>query len=221
MLNRLRRHSVLAKLGAAAFLLVGAWQASATAIQPYIDPFVVVTGLPGGTVGWGFKIYNPTTSWVTFTGSNWAQSTPSDGTYVDFIGLQGGPGSDFAIAPTADPSNPTIWLVPFDLPGGGGLGKFVIDAGVTMPSTDFGAVEIDYQLYDLSPGNDPAAIQVGGGQLTLDGQAPVLDPLDPGYNIPTLTVNFDTPEPSSALPLMLLAAGWAGVALRRRLAIRR
>jgi hypothetical protein len=213
MIKQLWRNAVIFKLGAAAILLAGAWQASASSLQPYIDPPGAVSGLPGDTVGWGFKIYNPTQYWVSFTGSSWTQSTPLDVMYQDFIGLLGGPGSDLAIAPAQNfgtlSASPTIWQLAFD-PSGNGIGQFVIDPGAPMPSTDFGPVEIDYALYDGSP--MLGGSQVGTGQLTLDGLAP-----GPS-NIPQLVVNIQTPEPSSTFPLAVAAAAWIGLSLRRRFA---
>jgi hypothetical protein len=214
----LGRQAVISKLGAVALLLAGAWQASAATLQPYIDPPVAVSGAPGDTVGWGFTIYNPTIFWISFTGSSWTQSTPSDGTYYDFIGQEAGPGSDFAIAPAG--TSPTTWQQTFDSLGGTGIGQFIIDPGVPVPGTDSGRVEIDYALYNGSPGNDPLATQVGSGVLTLDGMDPNPD-IATGTNMPVLTANFQNsavPEPSTALPLGLLALGWTGVKFRRRFA---
>jgi hypothetical protein len=200
---------VIGKFGVVALFLAGAWQASAGPILPYIDQPAVITAAPGDTIGWAFTIYNPTSDWISFTDSSWAQSTPSDGVYTDYIGPNGGPLPDFGIAPGTT-LLATIWTQSFS-PGapGTGIGQFIIDPGAPDASTDTGFLTIHYDTFDASP-------NFGGNQTG----GPYTLMLNDGVTLPTLSVDVSTelgvPEPSTTLPLALLGLGWIGTTLRRR-----
>ena len=183
----------LAVLG---LLVMGAWQASATSVGPYIvlDPANgAVAGTPGATVGWGFTIYGDPSQWITFDSSLLTESAPV-GTYSDFIGQNGGP-SDYALGPGA------TWTQSFSALSQTGIGQYIIDPGTPDASEDTGTFVIDYQYMTGDPG-------LGGAPTGSSLQLTLAD----GSTLPPFTIDVNaassTPEPSTAVPLLLLALGW-------------
>jgi hypothetical protein len=223
MIRESRRKSLFGKFGAVALLLVGAWRLSASPVVPFIAPPVAVTGNPGDTVGWGFTIFNPTSLWISFIDSSWNQSSPSYGNadpnfgqsgYGDYIGFNGGPSPDFGIAPGGSwtqtfsaATAPYPGPIPGANPPGTGIAQFVIDPTAPMGGHDTGTLTIHYDTFSGSPG-------LGGSQVG----GPFVLTLADDTTLPTLDVYVGTPEPSAALPLGLLALGWAAWKLRRRFA---
>jgi hypothetical protein len=232
MIVKSRRKSVIPKSAAAALFLACAFQASATAVSPYIDTPTAITGAPGSIVGWDFTIHNPTAYWITFIDSSWAQSTPSDGNadpnygssgYADYIGFTGGPQPDLGVAPGATWSlifslagtQPYPGPTPGSIPPGTGIGQFAIDPGAVVGGTDTGFATIHFLYYDGSPAGFPSGNPVLDDGSPNPGFTEYVLTLQDGVTLPTLTVNI-VPEPSTTLPLAAIGAVCVISALRRR-----
>ena len=85
-----------------------------------------ITGGPGDTVGWGFKLTNSTADWISVTSSALTfETNPSLGVYTDFIGLQSGPLPSFALAPS------TFWSETFDGVSQG-IGSYAISSSASL-----------------------------------------------------------------------------------------
>ena len=208
------------KIGPLVLLLAGCWQASAGTVYIVLNVPPPVSGhqlvgAPGDTVGWGFTVVNNSAEWLVFTGSSLTESAvlgPSGTStgYTDFMGINGG--NDIAEAiPFMDPN--TSWgPVTFDSSSLSGIGDYVIDPGTPLSSEDQGTFSINYDAYPCDPNGVTCSADNPGQTLNL--QNDTLPTFDIFVQLPASGV----PEPSTALPLGLLALGYAGVQLRRRFA---
>ena len=180
----------------AAFLALPALGEAVT-IQ-FNPPSGVVDGEQGSLVGWGFTIYNDSsTDWVSFSGSALVdESNPVLGSYSDFLGPQGGP-TDFALAPLA------TWTQPFSDPNLTGVGEYAISASAVPGAVDSGSIQV---MWDDFTGDPTTCSDCYGGsfsvdvpfQVTVDGQT------------------SSVPEPGSLWMVLIGGACFAGV--RRRYA---
>ena len=160
-----------------------------------------VDGVPGSLVGWGFTIYNESsTDWVSFSGSALVDETnPALGSYMDLLGPQGGP-SDFSVAPLA------TWTQAFSDPDQTGVGEYAIGISAVPGAVDSGSIQI---MWDDSTGDPLTCSDCYGGsfsqdvafQVTVDGQT-----------------TSSVPEPGSFW--MVLIGGACFAAMRRRYASR-
>ncbi len=101
----------------------------------------VISGQPGDTVGWGFKVKADSTYWVSFSSSFiLAESNPSFGLYSDTIGVLGGP-TNFVLAPNAPD-----WTL-----GASNFGSYAIDPTAAPGTSNTGTLLVLYQLFDDDP----------------------------------------------------------------------
>jgi hypothetical protein len=131
--------------------------ASAAPVFPTLNFTADIAGQPGDTIGWSFSLtWDSPDEWLSVTESALeGESNPSLGTYTDFIGPQGGPLPDFAMAPS------TTWSETFDPTLMTGLGSYTIDPGAALLATDTGQITIFYDIFDASP--------IDGGNLLTSG----------------------------------------------------
>ena len=138
---------------------------SATPVFGFDSNGGALTGIPGGTVGWGFTISDSSEYVVVSeTGFCAAGATVSDlpctnpsGTYTDF---------SFNI-PVVGPSpdSPSV-TQGFDLASQLGYGSFTIGSGVTSGTVLIGEIAVVYDLFTGDPSSDPNATQIGGDNFT-------------------------------------------------------
>src|SRR4051812_13433418 len=82
-----------------------------------------LSGPPGAVIGWGFTLAPDPTYWTSVVGVILLnESDPYVGTFLDFIGPQGGPVAG-ALAPGSQD-----WTESFDADQGLGFGSYTIDA---------------------------------------------------------------------------------------------
>jgi PEP-CTERM motif-containing protein len=165
--------------------------ASATPTFPVLTFNGDISGMPGNTVGWSFSLeWDSPDQWLSVTESALqGESNPSLGIYTDFIGPQGGPLPDFAIAPS------TTWSQTFDPVLQTGIGSYTIDPSTPLFATDTGEITIFYDLYDASP--------IDGGNLVSSGS------ISAEFSV-TAADEAQTPEPGS---WVLAAIGLALIGL--------
>lgn len=123
-----------------------------------------LAGQPGQTVGWGFRVTPDPTYYTSFVGSFLLlESGPMNNTYVDRIGLLGGP-VDFALAPGSP-----VWEEAFSFENQTGVGFYTIDPNALLFAVNSGTLVIQYELYSGNPitcgdcfvGSDEATFEYG------------------------------------------------------------
>jgi hypothetical protein len=169
-------------------LLVGGVATAAPLIEltPAASP---LAGQPGQTVGWGFRVTPDPTYYTSFVGSFLLlESGPMNNTYVDRIGLLGGP-VDFALAPGSP-----AWEEAFSFENQTGVGFYTIDPNALLFAVNTGTLVIQYELYSANPVTCSDCF-VSSGEATFEYSAQAV------------------PEPGT---WMLAAAGVVATALVRR-----
>lgn len=158
-----------------------------------------VDGVPGSLVGWGFTIYNESsTDWVSFSGSALVDETnPALGSYMDLLGPQGGP-SDFSVAPLA------TWTQVFNDPDQTGVGEYAISMSAVPGAVDSGSIQVMWDDFTGDPTTcgdcfDGSFSQDVAFQVTVDGQT-----------------TSSVPEPNTLWLALIGGACFAG--MRRRYA---
>jgi len=112
------------------------------------DPFDgSIAGMPGETVGWGFTLtWNSDAEWMSVTSSALTfETNPSLGTYTDFVGLQGGPLPNYALAPS------TSWAEVFDAVTMQGLASYQIALDAVPFAYDSGSLVVFFDTFDGNP----------------------------------------------------------------------
>jgi hypothetical protein len=159
-----------------------------------------VLGVPGGTVGWGYTIDNPTTDYLSQFTVFFNDIVPSFGAYTDFLSLRSpiGPGiTTVAFDPVAAQNCANA----FTNCDNAGLGAYVIDPGSPAGTQDTGTFQITYIPY-----TDDTASTV---DTTLDPTSLAI-PLQTSSNQdPAFTITA-TPEPGT-ISTVGVAAGLLGV----------
>ena len=197
-------------LGAMFLILTAAAPGSANIVGPWITLLPdSVNGIPGETVGWGFRIEADPVYWISFTDSEAAGESSFLGSgggtgYSDLLGSLGGPNNG-ALAP--DPTQSDPWVVAFDSLLAQGLGQYVIDAGVPLGAQDTGSLIIHYLVFD----GDPSA---GGNQVGGTQQLFLPNDPSPGSTAPAFEVDV-VPEPGATWLVGVCLLGF-GEAFRRR-----
>lgn len=130
-------------------LLLGAALSATMLAAPSISllPSASLGTVPGGSVGWGFTLSNPSSDWVLLTGSSFT-GPDTYGAYVDYLGSS-------ATLPLAGPAPESSMLTEnWDALSQSGIGEFTIDptspAGVTIT----GDLVIHYSVFSQDP-NSP------------------------------------------------------------------
>jgi hypothetical protein len=101
---------------------------------------------PGASTGWGFVVSPDAVNWISFTGSALQNlSSPSVGTYLDFIGMTGGPVN--AVLP---PGN-IPWVQSFDDGLSTGAGAFTVFPGAIPGSFETGEIVVFYDEFTDDP----------------------------------------------------------------------
>ncbi|WP_031497569.1 PEP-CTERM sorting domain-containing protein [Bryobacter aggregatus] len=164
------------------------------AILLQISPSPVLGGSAGTTVGWGFSLTSDPQFYISVIGSELLQETnPTLGSYVDWIGVQGGP-VNFSLAPNTAP-----WIQDFDFSLGTGIGAYTFDPAAPASATNSGQIRILFEYYSDDPLSCGSCF-VGSASATAAFQLVVTDPPQ-------------VPEPSTVV-LSALGLG-VGFALRR------
>jgi len=186
---------------AALFLLACLAPAARAGAIVALDPVDgVISGAPGGTVGWGFTVTNGA-NWISIDSVSIENETSplggASGGFTSYMDLLGG------LTNGVTPPN-QMWSLVFS-PGspGTGIGQYAIDASTPLGASDSGDFVIFYDEFS----GDPSTC----GSCFVD----TLQMFDSGGNPPAFTINVavtSVPEPASAL--LVLAAGI--VALARR-----
>ena len=186
----------------------------ATCLAAYGDPVTLtldpvggtVSGSPGDTVGWGYKLDNNTSDFLLVASSDFCEPgqdpllttcSPTLGasTYTDFTS------SNFIlIAPGSSAS------APFDASTLSGVGEYSIDPLVTSGS-DSGSITLVYDLFDANP-TGGSANQICQSAIVCDWEVSASAQVD-------VTGTSAVPEPAAA---GLVVAGLLlfGVAMRNR-----
>ena len=156
-------------------ILATAAALSADTISLDLDPLGgSISGAPGSTIGWGFTLTNSSTSWISVTSSALTfETNPLLGSYVDFIGLQGGPAPSFAVAPSS------FWTETFDNVSQG-IGSYTIPNSAELSAEDSGSILVSFDLFNSDPsdgGNQTGSSSVSA-PFTVDVApiAPVPEP---------------------------------------------
>lgn len=191
---------MLNKIAPLLLLLAGCSYLSAGTVDIQLDPpGGNIIGLPGDHVGWGFTITNNTSLWLFFSTSTLDfETNPGLGSYTDFFSNNSGNDTSNPLA-LVDPSS-TWGLVPYSYLGQAGVGDYWIDPGAGLGASDSGTITVYYEGFDCNP-------NVCGSPIETDGTTSA-----------AFNVTVGTPEPSTTIPLALLACGWVGLQLRRRFA---
>jgi hypothetical protein len=148
-----------------------------------------ISGLPGSAIGWGFVITNDSqVDWISFEGSVLINETnPGLGSYMDFIGPQGGPQN--ALLGRAG-----MWSESFSDAMQTGIGEFLIAPGTPLGALDSGDIHVFWESWD----GDPATCKCGPAEFSAD--------------LP-FQVTAEAPEPDS---FWVLLAGGVWLLLRQR-----
>ena len=139
-----RRHL----LAAAALCAAGLWAAQPAAALPLIEltaPGGDLKGLPGETVGWGFRLQAQPLEWLSFIGSALvAETVPGAGSYTDLIGLAGGPAGGVLQAGN------TVWRMPYDGVSQG-LGQYTLAATAVPGTVNQATLRVLFERYSDNP----------------------------------------------------------------------
>lgn len=139
-----RRHL----LAAAALCAAGLWAAQPAAALPLIEltaPGGDLKGLPGETVGWGFRLQAQPLEWLSFIGSALvAETVPGAGSYTDLIGLAGGPAGGVL------PAGNTVWRMPYDGVSQG-LGQYTLAATAVPGTVNQATLRVLFERYSDNP----------------------------------------------------------------------
>jgi hypothetical protein len=151
-----------------------------------------ISGMPGTIVGWGFSVTPDPLEWISFTGSALQDlSSAGLGSYVDFIGPQGGPVNG-VLAPGG-----SAWIQSFDQAMGTGAGTFAIDPAALPGSFETGTITLFYDQFSADP-NNCLSCNVGSSTISVPFRVDV--------------AASDVPEPGTTpllLGLLLLASAKA------------
>lgn len=182
-------------LAAAALCAAGLWAAQPAAALPLIEltaPGGDLKGLPGDTVGWGFRLQAQPLEWLSFIGSALvAETVPGAGSYTDLIGLAGGPAGGVL------PAGSTVWQVPYDGLGQG-LGQYTLAPTAVPGTVNQATLRVLFERYSDNPFTCGSCF-IDVGQADLAVSVRVLTP--------------PVPEPGT---LALLAVGVAVLGWARR-----
>jgi hypothetical protein len=115
-----------------------------------LQPGDSISGMPGSTIGWGFRLTPDPQSAASIIGSFPKGETDlSIGGYKDIASYLGGPSGGLL-----QPGGPS-WIAPFvfnpDPSQETGLGSFEIDPGVILGHSDSGSILVDYETFDVTP----------------------------------------------------------------------
>jgi hypothetical protein len=181
-----RTHAALAAL-----LLAAAPLAQGALVINALNPVGgALTGIPSATVGWGFTVFNDSTSdWLVISSSRFL-TLPGWGSYADLVGPQG-----IVLQPEA------ILTQTFSAATGSGAGSFAINPAAGLGWTVSGNLELLYDIYDSDPDADDS---VQTGASTVRSAASV-----------TVAESAAVPLPPTAA---LLALGLFGMRRARRAA---
>lgn len=160
-------------LSVALALLLSAFAAAAPMIT--LDPpSGNITGLPGETVGWGFRVTADTNEWIAFVGSFLLfESDPGIGVYEDLIGSKGGP-----VNGVLSPGSP-VWEESFDYAQGLGLGAYAIAPLAPVGSVNRARLFVLYERFSQDPSVCEDCL-LGSGELTADVGVTVGEIPEPG-----------------------------------------
>lgn len=182
-------------LAAAALCAAGLWAAQPAAALPLIEltaPGGDLKGLPGETVGWGFRLQAQPLEWLSFIGSALvAETVPGAGSYTDLIGLAGGPAGGVL------PAGNTVWRMPYDGLGQG-LGQYTLAPTAVPGTVNQATLRVLFERYSDNPFTCGSCF-IDVGQADLAVSVRVLTP--------------PVPEPGT---LALLAVGVAVLGWARR-----
>jgi hypothetical protein len=158
----------------------------------------VVSGAPGGTVGWGFTMTNGT-YWVAIDSvvveNETSPVSGSSGGFTSYMDLLGGL-TNGVTAPNQ------TWTLSF-APGspGTGVGQYVIDPSTPQGAVDSGDFLIYYDEFSADP-NTCGSCYVDTLQMfDTNGNAPA-------FTIDVVSASASTPEPAAGL---LMAIGCAAI----------
>lgn len=119
--------------------------AAALSLIELTGPGGHLEGLPGQTVGWGFRLQAQPLEWLSFIGSALvAETAPATGSYLDLIGLAGGPAGGVL------PAGNTVWQMPYDGLSQG-LGQYTL-APTAVPGTlNQATLRVLFERYSDNP----------------------------------------------------------------------
>lgn len=170
-------------------LLLFATAAQSAPIFTLDPPSGSVSGSPGSTVGWGFRLQADADYWTSIIGVVLLnESNPALGQFTDFISPQGGPTLG-VLAPGAPD-----WVQTFDESLGTGFGAYTIDPSAMLGIPNDGQFLVLYELYSDDP-------NICGGTCFADSGA-----LEADFSVTPV------PEPASyvlAIAGLLILAGHA------------
>lgn len=204
----------LSKLSVHSFLILGVtcWQAYADPVLT-LEPSGNVSGPPGATVGWGYKITNdtgfyllPSNSFFCEPGEDPQLTTCSpnlgSSTYTDFITSY--------VFTNSSPIPPAGLSQSFNIGLMTGVGAYSIDPAATIGSMDSGNLVIEYTEWNANPFLGSAMQEnitggeLGNGVFELSAAATV-----------TVISTAAVPEPSAVWPLAAMLLVFLGF-LRKR-----
>jgi len=137
----------------AAILFAGSSLAEAAALSLTLLPGAAISGPPGSTIGWGYKITNSTTNWVetlNLTSDVFTNGTPNS--IFDFP----------VIAPNGSITLLFSRMITGACPAPDcGLFEFTWGAGVTGGTVNAGTFTITSEFFGTNPLTDPNAIDLG------------------------------------------------------------
>jgi hypothetical protein len=186
-----------------ALLLLGTTTALWAAPALTLTPMGSLSGQPGDTVGWGFRITNDA-NYIEITSASFCLSPvsfpactlPTTGVFTDFIS-----GYNDIIVGFSGDTDPATVAQPFDPIALTGIGSFVIDPGAPIGAVDVGAIVLTYDVFNADP-NDLGAKKLATDQvLTADA---------------SVEVGNSSPEPATFGIFGLGLAGLAAIAWRGR-----
>ena len=133
----------------AALCAAGLWAALPAAALPLIEltaPGGDLKGVPGATVGWGFRLQSQPLEWMSVIGSALvAETVPGAGSYTDLIGLAGGPVGGVLPAAYA------AWQLPYDGLLGQGLGQYTLALTAVPGTVNHATLRVLFERYSDNP----------------------------------------------------------------------
>jgi hypothetical protein len=161
-------------------------------------PSEIVTGQPGGFIGFGYLL-NDSQGYAVPRSSEF-NPTPDTGLYIDFVGLP----VNYVVIPPAGGGQD------FDQMQQAGAGEFFIFPATPPGTTIEGTITLHYDLYSQDPNVDSASFLSGDNTISADVSIGVTE---------TAPVT-DTPEPTTLGLAMGGLALWRLVKLGKKLPAR-
>jgi hypothetical protein len=107
-------------------------------------PDGALSGVPGAIIGWGFILTNDT-DYLVVSAAHFVTNNDV-GMFTDFISMM-----PFTVVGPSGLYAQQTWAAPFDATAMTGLGQYVIDSPAVPGSLASGYIELQYDLFSVSP----------------------------------------------------------------------